>query len=241
MTRTEWDASTDVATMLDYVDGKVDNRKLTLFSIACLRRIWHLVTDDRSRRLVEATERYADDIGAAHEACEAYELFSTAWQSGDLHDAAGDNTHQAVECVAHIGTGAAIVAASECLEAVGFSAARELHCSAAIAGPDWSESNTEASRVAKRLEAQAQVSLARDIFGDLFATVTVKRARLPHGITDLAKEMYLSRCFERMPLLCERLRDAGWDAPDVSSHCATFPFHYRGCWVIDMVLGKALE
>jgi hypothetical protein len=46
--------------MLEFVRGKASERKLQLLVVACCRRIWNLLADERSRRGVLASERYAD-------------------------------------------------------------------------------------------------------------------------------------------------------------------------------------
>jgi hypothetical protein len=55
----------------------------------------------------------------------------------------------------------------------------------------------------------------------------------------LAQQMYESRDFSTMPILADALQDAGCDNADILAHCrdenAT---HVRGCWVLDLVLGK---
>ncbi|MBP3956251.1 hypothetical protein J8F10_13255 [Gemmata sp. G18] len=55
----------------------------------------------------------------------------------------------------------------------------------------------------------------------------------------LAAQMYESREFGAMPILADALQDAGCDNADVLSHCrdAGAP-HVRGCWVVDLLLGK---
>src|SRR5262245_35673875 len=50
--------------MLDHLESKVSDRKLRLFATACCRRMWHLLTDECSRRAVEVTEQYADGLAS---------------------------------------------------------------------------------------------------------------------------------------------------------------------------------
>jgi hypothetical protein len=56
----------------------------------------------------------------------------------------------------------------------------------------------------------------------------------------LARQMYDSRDFSAMPILADALQEAGCDNDDVLNHCRdTDGVHVRGCWVVDLVLGKA--
>jgi hypothetical protein len=51
--------------------------------------------------------------------------------------------------------------------------------------------------------------------------------------------MYDSREFSAMPILADALQDAGCDNDEVLSHCRDpNADHVRGCWVVDLVLGK---
>jgi hypothetical protein len=58
-------------------------------------------------------------------------------------------------------------------------------------------------------------------------------------VVTLAAQMYESRDFGAMPILADALQDAGCDSEEMLNHCrdekAT---HVRGCWVVDLVLGK---
>jgi hypothetical protein len=51
--------------------------------------------------------------------------------------------------------------------------------------------------------------------------------------------MYESRDFSPMPILADALQDAGCDNDTILAHCRDEQHtHVRGCWVVDLVLGK---
>jgi hypothetical protein len=55
----------------------------------------------------------------------------------------------------------------------------------------------------------------------------------------LARQMYDSRDFGAMPILADALQDAGCEEPAILDHCRDpNQVHVRGCWVVDLVLGK---
>jgi hypothetical protein len=55
----------------------------------------------------------------------------------------------------------------------------------------------------------------------------------------MARRMYQTRDFSAMPILADALQDAGCDSDDILDHCRdTSVPHTRGCWVVDLVLGK---
>jgi hypothetical protein len=51
--------------------------------------------------------------------------------------------------------------------------------------------------------------------------------------------MYEGRDFGPMPILADALQDAGCEDVSILGHCRGPGPHVRGCWVVDMVLGKA--
>jgi hypothetical protein len=79
----------------------------------------------------------------------------------------------------------------------------------------------------------------RDIFGNPSRPATVDPAWLTSTVVALAEGIYEERAFDRMPILADALQDAGCDNDDVLNHCRdTTLTHVRGCWVIDLLLGK---
>ena len=57
-------------------------------------------------------------------------------------------------------------------------------------------------------------------------------------VTALAQGIHADRAFDRMPVLADALEDAGCADGDVLEHCRRPAAHHRGCWVVDLVLGK---
>jgi hypothetical protein len=90
----------------------------------------------------------------------------------------------------------------------------------------------------KVTKADAEVTLVREIFGNPFHPVTLHQTWLTSDVLLLARGIYKERAFDRMPILADALQDAGCDSNDILSHCRGPGPHVRGCWVVDLVLGK---
>jgi hypothetical protein len=87
--------------------------------------------------------------------------------------------------------------------------------------------------------AAKQADLVRDIFGNPFRPVAFPPAWRTDTAVILARQMYESREFSVMPILADALQDAGCDNEDILAHCREpKQVHVRGCWVVDLVLGK---
>jgi len=106
----------------------------------------------------------------------------------------------------------------------------------------------EARRLSRPLEeafAQekaAQAALFHDVFGNLFrpppapdpAWLAWERRTVPK----LAQAIYDERAFERVPVLADALEDAGCSDEVILSHLRSAGPHVRGCWAVDLILGK---
>jgi hypothetical protein len=83
------------------------------------------------------------------------------------------------------------------------------------------------------------VSLNRDSFGNPFRPVAFDPNWRTSNVVSLARSMNESRDFSAMPILSDALQDAGCDHADILDHCRGSGPHVRGCWVVDLVLGKS--
>jgi hypothetical protein len=88
-------------------------------------------------------------------------------------------------------------------------------------------------------ELSAQADLLREIFGNPFRPVAFDPRWRTADVVALAQAIYDDRAFDRMPILADALLDAGCDDEQVIGHCRGDGPHVRGCWVVDLVLGKA--
>jgi hypothetical protein len=213
LTEAEWLAATDPTPMLEFLKGKASDRKLRLFAVAGCYRVWHLMVDARTRRAVEMAEVFADGGMTAERLLtfhnEAYHLYKQY---------SGDEWH-----ASHAATSSAWYFLEDDLR----------HGSAFFA------SNNSLLQL---LEIPGQSSvclqLLRDIFGNPFRPVTFAPQWRTDTVSTLARQMYESRDFTAMPILADALQDAGCDNADILNHCRGPGPHVRGCWVVDLVLGK---
>ena len=82
--------------------------------------------------------------------------------------------------------------------------------------------------------------LLRDVFGNPFRPVAFDPSWRTSNAVALAQTMYDARNFHAMPILADALQDAGCEDAAILDHCRDAnAIHVRGCWVVDLVLGKA--
>ncbi|HVL12748.1 MAG TPA: hypothetical protein VM529_09290 [Gemmata sp.] len=86
---------------------------------------------------------------------------------------------------------------------------------------------------------EVYANLLRCIFGNPFRPGTLDPTWRTDTVVALAGGIYHDRAFDRLPILADALQDAGCDSDDILSHCRdALATHVRGCWVVDLVLGK---
>jgi hypothetical protein len=87
--------------------------------------------------------------------------------------------------------------------------------------------------------------LLRDILGNPFRPVGFDSTWLTENVLGLARALYEKRELPSGQLdntgfavLADALEEAGCTNPDILAHCRGSGPHVRGCWVLDLLLGK---
>jgi hypothetical protein len=230
MTEAEWLASADPTAMLWMLSDAASNRKLQLFTAACCRRvhqhygsIWEL---EHADLWLAVLERSADGVAEPNEWDRALELLRQ--KRNDIKDRTEDMLG------AHFCAFLCAIAIDDDAP----SAALWASVNANIALSDFPR-RPEVDEVAGSPESKIQAPLLRDIFGNPFRPISFPAAWRTDTALSLAQQMYDSRDFGAMPILADAIEDAGCENEDILSHCRdTSLTHVRGCWVVDLVLGK---
>src|SRR5262249_51141186 len=148
MTEHDWLECDHSKPMLDFLIHKASGRKFRLFAVACCRRIWIHLRDERAREAVEVAERFAEGSADKQELTAARRATTLAQR--ELHWRQRSKA-----------PGFALRAASAALADQAWDAARQASWVSAWAstptGPNLSE------------ERRAHAELVREVFGNPFA------------------------------------------------------------------------
>jgi hypothetical protein len=220
MTEAEWLASGNPIPMLQWLapryrtKNRYRYRTALLFGLACFER----VTDSRENSanwLLRRAEELADGIP------DAEPHITRAHVDGVQHTAL-----RHLPLLLEPRGRLAVYALAN--EAAGLAATRDR--------PRWHDEVQPAFRA----EQAVQAAILRDIVSNPFRHVGFDPAWRTSDVLLLALGIYEERAFDRMPILADALQDAGCTNEDILAHCRdASAAHVRGCWAVDLVLGKA--
>jgi hypothetical protein len=223
MNEMEWQHCHSPEGILNQLGERASPRKLRLYAVECCRRIWNLFKDDRLRHAVEVSRRFADGK------CSATELQAAGQMVAKIAQVWGDPLSPLCRATYSIG-GAAWYATSPSAWRAAWDAAFD----ARMAARDDSLRNTSWEQ-----ERQWQAQVLHDLFGNPFRSVYIdplwRQSDSPAYI--LARVIYDEERYGDMPYLGDALEDVGCVDRHVLDHCRGPGPHYRGCWVVDAVLG----
>lgn len=219
MTETEWLVCDDAEGMIRLVPHWVwTERRARLFAAACCRQV-RTLPDPRLARVIEIAERFADRQAEYSDLIPEMETAYSVVEWAARHDMSSWQSHAAE-----------VVVAAASLQVEEYSAINEfLELARVEAGADAPPPQ------ARRLLAD----LVREIAGYPFRPSHFSPEWRTDTAVALARQLYESRDFGAISILADALQDAGCDSEDILSHCRdSNAAHVRGCWVVDLVLGK---
>jgi hypothetical protein len=245
VTEAEWLACNDPVAMLEFLWGKTSDRKLRLFAVACCRQVWHLMTNDSSRQAFEVMERFVD--GEATNT-EVIATVTPIFQHVTHASADYPGGQAAWAIAAGAGNPGGVAAGWMADWAIG--TAGWLAAYAAFhAATQASRLVRQATRSVEEWLDPVQADLLRDIFGNPFGSVALSPAALGWNnalVVRLAQAAYDERQLPagtldsgRFAVLADALEEAGCTDADILGHLRGSGPHVRGCWPVDLCLGKS--
>lgn len=225
MTEEEWLECNLPGKMIWYTRQTTSDRKRILLGVACLRRIEQYLPGPIAKQAVGLLERYAD--GEEPEADMA-RMREDAMEEGlAFPNPTGNRIPQQFGGIA--------VYYSDDIELL------MENCGEATA---WAKANTPEGISGP--EEQAQCKLIREIVGNPFRPITINHTWLTSTVTNLATTLYKDRLMPSgeldnscLAVLADALEDAGCDNVDILTHLRSLGPHMRGCFGLDLILGKA--
>jgi hypothetical protein len=221
MTETEWLNSTNPDDL--YLDRFASTprpmRKLQLFACGCCRQIWEYITDTRCRAAVEVAELLADGLAGEAEFDAVFDAVEAACD--EMIESYPESIEQGAAYAAQMALRAPSDAAYPVASVLALTSSACDH----------------AELLNRNLAALAD--LFRDVFGNPYRPVAADPGWLSPTAVALARGIYTERAFDRLPILADALQDAGCENADMLSHCrGPNQVHVRGCWVVDLLLGR---
>jgi hypothetical protein len=206
-------------------------RKARLYACACCRRIWSLMPDEWCREVVDIAERFADGAVNGATLGDATKRAKRSFRV-DLSRGSEPAYRAAEACyfVTLSNVEAALQACESAVSAQAYAQGRTRN----------GKRNGDKERDALYREFTYQTHLLRELLGNPGKPVAFNPRWCTPTATSIAQQMYESRDFSTMPTLADALQDVGCDNADILNHCRDAnATHVRGCWVVDMVLGKS--
>jgi hypothetical protein len=247
MTSWQWRRSEDVITMIRALKGVAGDRKGRLYLCGGCRTVSHLWFDERSLRAVEAAERFADGLATLEELHGAnfsaesptfgYDFEPGVWRHWHPDGTVPPSVRRLVEM--------GVLTTEQLCEdepEVDPAVRDRLLAAASLAEASASRSPFDHDWWHRYIPGVPWPGawLLRCVFGDPFVPfVFFSPAWLSPEVVNLARTIYEDRAFDRMPILGEALKDAGCRNLDMIEHCRSPHPHFRGCWVVDLALGKS--
>jgi hypothetical protein len=213
MTEQEWLACGDPLQLLDRIESE-SRRKVRLLACAACRHVWCEVRDERCRDELRAAEQLADG-------CASHTMLETAsWEAELAYEEARHSVRPEVLAL--------YSAISLTVGEVDVADLAAIFRATADLAPFGKNARL------------TQADLIREIFGNLFRQLAFDVMWRTTDVRLLAEGIYAANAFDRMPILADALQEAGCDSDELLNHLRDpHAIHVRGCWSLDLILGKS--
>jgi hypothetical protein len=220
--------------MLSCLKGRISERKLRLWAVACCWRIGDVFEDVQSRRAVEGARHFADGAVSCEELTKRRMAVSAV-----IQETRREGVHLDEKPAALV----AAVAATRLpfdTDAAAWGVNNAARAAARLPSAYASYNAPHAATIAR--EAAAQCDLLRDIVGNPFdekPAIDPLWQRLDHGnIARLVEVIYREERWADLPILADALEEVGCCQEDLLDHLRGPGPRVRGCWVVDRLRGN---
>jgi hypothetical protein len=236
--------SEEVIKWRDLLDeGIYRERKFRLYCCGACRLVWDQLSDPETRRAIEVAERFVEGEASVVELRRAgnavgalgYQLLDRLrWSNPPVSDEIR-RVNQFRMDWAYAARGAVLEPNSYFEHREGIRGKNGIE----VTNLHYALTMVRRAVVGDEEEDSPEMpDLWREVFGNVFGSMTARPEWRTSDVLTLARGIYEDRAFDRMPILADALQDAGCDNTDVLDHCRGPGPHVRGCWVVDLILGK---
>jgi hypothetical protein len=215
MLEKEWRKCKDPERMLKFLSGIASERKLRLFACNCCRRVWSELPKP-SQKAVIVAERYAEGGATRKELAKAR---VDAEKAADNAKSEMEEEFDEMDDFPEIGS-------IECIDGPSFATEENFGVSEACVCADRTRYDS------------GQVAILRDLFGSPFHAVDCDSTWQTRSVMSITRAIAEEQAFDRVPILADALEEAGCSSAEILDHLRTQNDHFRGCWVVDLLLGR---
>ncbi len=238
MTESEWLTCTTRPSLLaEYVVERVPARKQTLLSVACCYLIWDHIPERALQDVVRAMGRFAD--GENDSESDRNDLIRAA----DIYGLSVRLDRESVSYAAlHAIRGLLqtdqVYGAGHCIQWI-------LECvsRSTLAGVKRSQLKGYRHQICDLFREvignpfRPWKSVA-DFLGGGVVQPDGQTVHLSDTVTQLARGIHTDQAFDRLPILADALEESGFTDAALLDHCRNESRHVRGCWALDVALGR---
>jgi hypothetical protein len=245
MTEAEWLACKNPRHLLHFLDGRASSRKFWLFAVAGAGFATQVLPEDMRQEIARVGVSLADETASDDErlrtwnfAQDRMEMFNV---ENDLYHVWVLSDWQDILAGRRADTRGGTAPDVSRILRNGLAAAQERGFRAARWVIDLESNLSNPPNPLNEAYRTSMCATLHEVFGNPHRPVSCQPDWLRWNdrlIAELAAAVYRERTFDRLPILADALEDAGCADRAILDHLRGPGPHVRGCWVVDLILGK---